>query len=356
MLADARQRFEILNTELIELDAQGLSLTVLEEVSRRLSEFGYPLNEDTLVTTEQLILTIEQDLTTSLRGLDSAKKETSELQQRLATILDLVDSEIEAVRERLSQLKDELVKIDLLRFNLKDFSRPFPWPEEQLFAETLIRAESARKVTSDLQVALDREKQAQLFYSESTKRKQYLEQQITELRPTMERLTRAQSVFGNIVKKYSLKEAMESVVDQNRDGIETIFSHIHSPVEFGRLGSSLTTVIRKVDGSESNLSEISAGQRTAFALSIFLAQNSQLTSAPPIILIDDPIAHVDDLNALFFLDYLREIALTGKRQIFFTTANDKLASLFERKFDFLGTEDFRRINLKRDEIPLVSSE
>jgi len=152
------------------------------------------------------------------------------------------------------------------------------------------------------------------------------------------------------------KRSDGSAVKQNRDGIETIFSHIHSPAEFRGLGSSLATLIRKMDGSEANPSEISTGQRTAFALSIFLAQNSQLKTAPPIILINDPIAHVDDLNALFFLDYLREIALTGKRQIFFTTANDKLASLFERKFDFLGTEDFRRFNLQRDMVPLVSSE
>ena len=66
-------------------------------------------------------------------------------------------------------------------------------------------------------------------------------------------------------------------------------------------------------------------------------------------LIDDPIAHVDDLNSLSFLDYLRDAVLAGNRQIFFSTANNKLATLFERKFDFLGEIDFRRINLTRDE-------
>jgi ABC-type phosphate/phosphonate transport system ATPase subunit len=39
-----------------------------------------------------------------------------------------------------------------------------------------------------------------------------------------------------------------------------------------------------------------------------------LTSAPRVMLIDDPIAHVDDLNSLSFLDYLREIAIRGHRQ------------------------------------------
>jgi DNA repair protein SbcC/Rad50 len=111
-----------------------------------------------------------------------------------------------------------------------------------------------------------------------------------------------------------------------------------------------------VDGSEAKLSEISTGQRAAFALSIFLAQNAQLTVAPPVVLIDDPIAHVDDLNSLSFLDYLRELALTGRRQIYFATANDKLTTLFERKFDFLGEERFRRFDLRREMGPVAPSE
>jgi exonuclease SbcC len=108
------------------------------------------------------------------------------------------------------------------------------------------------------------------------------------------------------------------------------------------------TLVRKSNGAEVNLGEISTGQRAAFGLSVFLAQNSQLTVAPPVVLIDDPIAHVDDLNSLSFFDYLREITLAGSRQIFFATANDKLATLFERKFDFLGSKGFRRFNLLRE--------
>ena len=111
-----------------------------------------------------------------------------------------------------------------------------------------------------------------------------------------------------------------------------------------------------MDSGEAKLSEISTGQRAAFALSIFLAQNAQLTVAPPVVLIDDPIAHVDDMNSLSFLDYLRDVVLTGRRQIFFATANGKLATLFERKFDFLGAEGFRRFDLRREIGPVASSE
>ncbi len=43
-------------------------------------------------------------------------------------------------------------------------------------------------------------------------------------------------------------------------------------------------------------------------LSVFLTLNLSLSSGPPFMLIDDPIAHIDDLNALSFLDFLADIA------------------------------------------------
>jgi ABC-type lipoprotein export system ATPase subunit len=140
---------------------------------------------------------------------------------------------------------------------------------------------------------------------------------------------------------------METALKRNRVGIEAIFGRIHAPAEFSGLGKQLTTLVRKTGGTLTTLSQISTGQRAALALSIFLAQNAQLRTAPPVLLIDDPIAHVDDLNSLSFLDYLREVALAGGRQILFATANEKLATLFERKFDFLGQEKFRRYDLHR---------
>ncbi|OFV93786.1 MAG: hypothetical protein A3G76_03765 [Acidobacteria bacterium RIFCSPLOWO2_12_FULL_65_11] len=61
---------------------------------------------------------------------------------------------------------------------------------------------------------------------------------------------------------------------------------------------------------------------------------------------DDPVAHVDDINTLSLLDHLRDIALSGQRQIFFATADSKLAGLFGRKFRFLG-DRFKQIELAR---------
>lgn len=68
----------------------------------------------------------------------------------------------------------------------------------------------------------------------------------------------------------------------------------------------------------------------------------------PVILIDDPVAHIDDLNALSFLDYLRDLTVTSKKQVFFATADARIAALFTRKFSFLG-DNFKRIKLLREE-------
>jgi DNA repair protein SbcC/Rad50 len=71
-----------------------------------------------------------------------------------------------------------------------------------------------------------------------------------------------------------------------------------------------------------------------------------LKNGPNIIMFDDPISFVDDLNCLSFLDYLR-LSIIKDRQLFFATANAKLASLFEKKFSFLG-DDFAQWPLSRE--------
>jgi recombinational DNA repair ATPase RecF len=230
---------------------------------------------------------------------------------------------------------------------LRQVNASFPWDESISLAELTVTADAVRKLATELQAALGREKQAEANYAEWSSRIERLKKRVAELSGRTERLTNAKSTFEELQNNHSLKSAMEDALQRNRAMIEEIFARIHSPAEFQGLGTDWATLRRKADGTEAKLSEISTGQRAAFALAIFLAQNAQLTSAPPTILIDDPIAHVDDLNALSFLDYLREVSLTEKRQIFFATASDKLATLFERKFDFLGAGGFRRIDLRR---------
>ena len=106
------------------------------------------------------------------------------------------------------------------------------------------------------------------------------------------------------------------------------------------------SIVRRGSGKV-DLDEMSSGQRAAYALSLFLAMNGRLRTGPKLLLFDDPVAHIDDINTLSLLDHLRDIALSGQRQIFFATADSKIGALFGRKFRFLG-DRFKQIELTRD--------
>jgi exonuclease SbcC len=130
--------------------------------------------------------------------------------------------------------------------------------------------------------------------------------------------------------------------------IVDIFKSIHVPREFKTLkyvNDRLELITDK--GEIRTVSQISTGQRSALALSIFLSLNGKLKNGPDLIMFDDPIAFTDDLNALSFLDYLRLYTLKTGKQIFFATANMRLAGLFEKKFGFLE-EGFKNFELTRN--------
>jgi len=145
----------------------------------------------------------------------------------------------------------------------------------------------------------------------------------------------------------SLERATQESLDAISSQINEIFSRIHAPNEYEYVWRGEVLLQTSASNEKRTLEQVSTGQRAAFALSVFLAMNRSATMAPPVILIDDPIAHIDDLNALSFLDYLRDLAVNSNRQIFFATADTRIASLFARKFGFLG-ESFRTIQLVRE--------
>ena len=65
---------------------------------------------------------------------------------------------------------------------------------------------------------------------------------------------------------------------------------------------------------------------------------------------DDPVTFIDDMNVLSFFDYLREVVIKSKRQVFFATANNDLAFLFRKKFEFLeGELTTHKLERKYDE-------
>ncbi len=175
---------------------------------------------------------------------------------------------------------------------------------------------------------------------------------ISSLGPKLENLKRACGAIAEIRERDGIDHHLKDFVEAYKQSILRIFARINQPAEFCNLflGDDDDDKIRleRHDGSLAGLSQISTGQRSALALSIFLALNRSAAEKMDLILIDDPVANIDDLNSLAFLDYLRNAALGGS-QILFATADEKLANLFRMKFAFLGPEAFQRIDFSAED-------
>lgn len=347
ILETAQRRSEELKSESLTYSSQGLSAARLNQIVDDLRSTGHVVSPMTIEAVDRLLATIDQDLSKTAESLEAQRTEADLLQRGIEGTLGTGETDLADLRNALSRIRESQVVADSHLKKLSDFFKTLPWPGDRPLSDLVVESEAVRKVAAEFQSAIGKERQAVAIFAESDKRKATLDSQLTKLDPRIARFEQVFETLDIIRRKHSLTGAMESALEQNRTGIEAIFSRIHAPAEFSGLGSHFTTLVRSNGGNEVSLGEISTGQRAAFALSIFLAQNLQLRAAPPLLLIDDPIAHVDDLNSLSFLDYLREIALAGNRQIIFATASSKLATLFERKFDFLGDDQFRRIDLRR---------
>ena len=170
--------------------------------------------------------------------------------------------------------------------------------------------------------------------------------EIQGLRVQLRRVDSARAVLEDLVSRQSGQVLTATVLQENAAKIASTFAKIHAPNEFDLVANGGLRIVRR-GGASVGLDEMSSGQRSAYAISLFLAMNERLSLGPRVVLFDDPVAHVDDINTLSLLDHLRDIALTGRRQIFFATADSKIGALFGRKFRFLG-ERFKEIELTRE--------
>ena len=151
-------------------------------------------------------------------------------------------------------------------------------------------------------------------------------------------LKRCLDIDRRISKLLPPQEYARRYIQQNIQQISQIFINLHVPQEFSRLDIENDEVVGVRNAEYVSLGNMSTGQRTALAFSVFFQLHLSNASVPQFILIDEPMANIDDLNALLLMDFLRELTITQKRQLFVTTANQNVAKLFRRKFSFLGEE------------------
>ena len=213
-------------------------------------------------------------------------------------------------------------------------------------SEVEARLREAQGLAGRLRTAVAKEQQDTEAIDRESKLISDAVAEIEGLRVKLRRVDSAESVLQDLLSQQSERVLTETVLRENAAKIASTFARIHAPNEFDLEVDGGLTILRR-GGGNVNLDEMSSGQRAAYALSLFLAMNERLRSGPRVLLLDDPVAHVDDINTLSLLDHLRDIALSGERQIFFATADSKIGALFGRKFRFLG-DKFIQIKLTRE--------
>ncbi|MEK8130020.1 AAA family ATPase [Paenibacillus filicis] len=173
-----------------------------------------------------------------------------------------------------------------------------------------------------------------------------LRRKLEETTVKRDRCNRAVEVLSSL---RSLTGYGDDFVRSNFEAISRLFVALHSPNEFEGLEWNEDKIVarRKGSGARCAIYQLSTGQRTSVLLAIFFIMHLVMESAPRFLLLDEPVANMDELNVLGLLDFLRQLTITQGTQIFFTTANPQIATLFRRKFSFLE-DDFRVFHLRRD--------
>jgi hypothetical protein len=302
--------------------------------------------------------------TITLDHLDSVRSAIRNEQKLLLDAIQTLESDGEKTRGRVAEIgityeltnpsAAQLARaISERRRAAEDRRRAVVALREQLGLQGLSSAtelESRLREAQDLAVrlrtALATEEQDSDVIARESKLLNDAIAEIEGTRVKLKRVDNAEAVIQELLSQQSERFLAEVVLRENATQIASTFGKIHAPNEFDLIVNGGLSIVRRGSGKV-DLDEMSSGQRAAYALSLFLAMNGRLRTGPKLLLFDDPVAHIDDINTLSLLDHLRDIALSGQRQIFFATADSKIGALFGRKFRFLG-ERFKQIELTRD--------
>lgn len=289
---------------------------------------------------------ISDKLKVSNEKLEALNESRIALERKILEIIkvdsfkhDLVDRYIEDLNLSKIEIQQALIYFE----QIKDF---FEINKNDNINNISLKLENLLALLSSLKT--NRLKSTELALAVEIKDK--AKKKIVEVSPTLSRIKLAIETIDSILENDTEERLLRDFVEENKREIEEVFLNIHSPREFSEIifeGKEI--FLKKSDETENrSMTMISSGQRSALALSVFLTLNKKLNNGPEVILFDDPVTFTDDLNILSFLDYLRELVINENRQLFFATANKRLAGLFEKKFSFLSEDEFKRFVLERD--------
>ncbi len=343
-LEQDRYDLDVSLSKIQQLSAEGLSSG---DLSRKLLIAGQSeltsLDELLQVQAEQkdLLNAYQAAATSALEELNEVRQESEALAARLSIeVLDDTEQFAQVVRKQILDLDAALGARQTLTSILTVDA-------ESTTGHFVINLAAMQQMLINVATAEAVEASNDTEFNQEASTLAELETKIDELDTQIKRAVEADAVLAELAQQRSGGELTNQILTENAAEIARTFASIHMPNEFElKTDQGKLAIIRRSNGAEVELNQMSTGQRAAFALSLFLAMNGRLQSGPPILIFDDPVAHIDDINMLSFLDHLRDLAISGSRQIFFATADNKLAGLFRHKFRFLE-DDFKELRLSR---------
>jgi DNA repair exonuclease SbcCD ATPase subunit len=320
-----------LNTVLSQLNNSNLTEDKFLTLLNRVEDFLLvKIQSNTeLDIQKQTLIEKQNELTSAILQLD---KVISEKQSLLNTSFTVEIENEEKLLKRLNMLQE-------VESNFKQLEIYLNIPVNTTLINILEKVRSVKSVFETYKKAAIELKQQNQVVELTKKEIDKILTEIEIIKPKQSRAQFANNELNNLLTEQSKNDFLSDYISKNKKEIVSIFKLIHTPSEFIDINftANKITLITN-DENERTLSEISTGQRSALALSIFLSLNKKLSKGPNILMFDDPVTYVDDMNVLSFFDYLRELVIKSKRQVFFATANDDLAFLFKKKFEFLGSE------------------
>jgi exonuclease SbcC len=287
----------------------------------------------------------KENLSKTLRSSDD---EQNRLYSRLNSIASFIGTESDSkkIRDALES-RMQLTKSAILFFSdLQNFAT---FLDQSPFSEIELQLKQAANLYQNYNMVTKQAEQSKVLKTIILNSTNELNNTVT---PKLKRVQDGLGAIEKILDQDEKNKVLRVFFESNEQQIQDIFKRIHAPRELDKVlfltQENNAIKIQRSNGKNSSIDEISSGQRSALALSIFLALNKKLKNGPNLLLFDDPVAFVDDLNVLSFLDYLREIVINEDRQIFFATANQKLAGFFDKKFSFLKpSNEFKSFALQR---------
>ena len=174
---------------------------------------------------------------------------------------------------------------------------------------------------------------------EYTEGRVYIEKLQKDKEQLEKKSKRCEEAYSLISSQKKLEDFMMDFLRENEKQIELFFKILHRPKEFGTLNinDGKISIVRNSNGSVVESTQMSTGQRMALAFSIMITLHKNAPNAPGFLMLDEPVANLDDMHVLNLIDLLRELAINGT-QIIITTADKQMAKYLRRKFSFFQNE------------------